>query len=812
MKYAEIISKMTLEEKAGLCSGLNFWNTKPVERLGIPSIMVTDGPHGLRKQPEGGDHVGLGGSVPATCFPPACLSAASWDRAMLRKIGESMAEEALQEKVSVILGPGTNIKRSPLCGRNFEYFSEDPYLAGEMATEFIKGVQSKGIGTSLKHFAGNNQEKRRMTIDSVIDERALNEIYLPAFEAAVKRAQPWTVMNAYNKLNGTYCAENNHLLTEILREKWGFKGIVVTDWGAENDRVAGIKAGNDLEMPSSGGINDAKIVQAVEDGKLDEKVLDECVDRLLDLIHKSQEPLKTEHKYDALSHHNIARKMAANSMVLLKNEDGVLPIEAKDDYCVIGKMAKQPRYQGAGSSIINPTKLDNAYDLLKEEYGVEPPYADGYKTETDEVDEALIAEAVEIAEKSKFVLLYIGLTDLYESEAFDREHMRLPDNQLALIEELAKVNDNIIVLLHTGSPVEMPFISSVKAVLNCYLGGQAGAGAALDIIFGKVNPSGKLPETFPINCADNPSYENFPGNHLSVEYRESIFVGYRYYDTAAVDVLFPFGYGLSYTDFEYSDIKVSSENLLDTDNLEVKFTVKNTGSVAGAEVAQIYVHQLNSTIFKANKELKGFRKVFLEPGESRELSVILDKRSFAYFNVDTDDFEVETGKYDILVGASSADIRLEKTVRVTSSKGTAPVSYRDTAPHYYGADIKGISAEEFEVILGRKVPPCDRNPGDPFDFNSTLTDLGETKNGAKIVKFVKFIANNILKGSPQDKRMMVEMTMATPLRSLILMSTGAFTEDMAELVIYMCTDSIFLGLVKFIGKLPKLLKGVKGML
>lgn len=812
LKYADLIKKMTLEEKAGMCSGLNFWNTKPVERLNIPNIMVTDGPHGLRKQPEGGDHVGLGASVPATCFPPACLSASSWDRGMLRKIGESMAEEALQEKVSVILGPGTNIKRSPLCGRNFEYFSEDPYLSGEMASNFVHGVQSKGVGTSLKHFAGNNQETRRQTIDSVIDERTLHEIYLSAFETVVKREQPWTVMNAYNRLNGTYCAENKYLLTDVLRDKWGYKGLVVTDWGAENDRVLGLKAGNELEMPASGGINDKKIVDAVEDGSLEETVLDEAVDKILDLVFRSQPVLEQEHTYDADKHHRLARSMAANSMILLKNEDNTLPLDVKSDFCLIGKMAKEPRYQGAGSSVINPTKLDNAYDLLQSEYGITPAYADGYRTDTDEIDESIIAQAVEVAKGAKTVLLYIGLTDLYESEAFDREHMRLPDNQLALIEAVSAVNDNIVVLIHTGSPVELPFTDKVKAILNCYLGGQAGAGAGLDIIFGKVNPSGKLPETFPVTYTDNPSADNFPGNQLSVEYREGIYVGYRYYDTAGVEVKFPFGFGLSYTNFEYSDIKMSSENILDTDTVDVSFTVKNVGEVAGAEVAQVYIHQQNSTIFKAEKELKGFDKIYLEPGESKTVTVNLDKRSFAYFNVNTKSFEVETGKYDILVGASSKDIRLTKTIRVTAKESIVTPNYRDTAPSYYGANIKGIGVKEFEVILGREVPPTERKAGDPFDYNSTLYDLSATKNGAKMVKFVTSIAGKVLKGTPQDKRMMIEMVLGTPLRALVLMSTGAFTEEMADLVIYMATDSIFIGLMKFIGKLPTLIKGAKNLL
>ncbi len=813
MKYEKLISQMTLEEKAGMCSGRDFWRLKGVERLGIPSIMVTDGPHGLRKQPLGGDHVGMGGSVPATCFPTACLTAASWDKAMLYKLGELIAEEALQEKVSVVLGPGTNIKRSPLCGRNFEYFSEDPYLAGKLAASYVNGVQSKGIGTSLKHYAGNNQETRRQTVDSVIDERALHEIYLTAFETAVKEAQPWTIMNAYNRLNGTYCAENKTLLTDILRKRFGFKGLVVTDWGAENNRVDGIKAGNDLEMPSSMGINDAKIVEAVKSGELDEKVLDERVDTVLDLIFKAKETLeKGDFTYDVEEHHALARKMASNSMVLLKNKDGKLPMEPDNDFVVIGNMAKKPRYQGAGSSLIVPTKLDNALDILKDEYGITPEFAQGYRSDTDETDEKLLNEALELARKGKTVVMFVGLTDMYESEAFDREHMQLPKNQLELIERVLEINNDVVIMLHCGAPVELPFADKVKAILNCYLGGQAGAGAGIDILFGKVNPSGKLPETFPEKLEDNPSYNYFPGGTKTVEYRESIYVGYRYYDTAKVPVKYPFGYGLSYTTFEFSDIKLSSENIMEDDELKVTFRVKNIGGRDGAEVCQIYVHPHSSSVFRPEKELREFTKIMLKAGEEKTVTVKLGKRAFAYYNVNTQDYEVETGKYDILVGGSSNDLPLSKTLRVTSVHNVPAPDYRETAPAYYGAKVAEVEARQFEQILGRKLPESDWGEDRVYDLNATFEDMRVFRGGRIVCNFISFVAKFVIKGSPTDKRMMTTMLLCTPIRATILMGNGALTESMGYDIISLCTGHFWKGLFKLIGKLPGAIKKAKKLL
>ena len=552
----KLISQMTLEEKASLCSGLDFWHLKGIERLGIPSIMVTDGPHGLRKQAGSSDHVGLNDSVPATCFPTASALAASWNWELVYEVGQALGEECREEKVGVILGPGANIKRSPLCGRNFEYFSEDPYLTSEMAKSHINGVQSQGIGTSLKHYAVNNQEYRRMTIDAIVDERALREIYLTGYEIAVKEAQPWTVMCAYNKVDGIYCAENETLMTDILKEEWGHQGLVVTDWGAMNDRVAGLKAGIELEMPGAPNGNDALIVAAVQSGQLEEAVLDGAVERILTLIFQVEETHSEDFTYDRQIHHDLARRVAGEGVVLLKNDAAILPLQENAKIALIGQFAKKPRYQGAGSSLMNPTQLDNLHDELTKLIGAENlEYAPGYTERGDHPDEALIQEAVEAAQSADVVVICAGLTDYHEVEGLDREHMKMPAGHDALIQRLTQVHEKIIVVLSNGSPVEMPWVDDVCAILEGYLGGQAGAGAIAEILVGCVNPSGKLAETFPVKLEDNPSYHYFPIGPSIVEYRESIYVGYRYYDTVQQDVLFPFGHGLSYTTFEYRDLQ-----------------------------------------------------------------------------------------------------------------------------------------------------------------------------------------------------------------------------------------------------------------
>ncbi|MEK4524525.1 MULTISPECIES: beta-glucosidase family protein [Paenibacillus] len=676
----ELVQRMTLEEKAGMCSGLDFWHLKGVERLGIPSIMVTDGPHGLRKQDGSADHLGLTSSVPATCFPSAAGLASSWDKELARQVGVALGEECQAEDVAVLLGPGVNIKRSPLGGRNFEYFSEDPLLSTQMATGHIQGVQSQGVGTSLKHFAVNNQEERRMSIDAVVDERTLREIYLASFEGAVKDGQPWTVMCSYNKVNGTYAGENEWLLTDILKDEWGHEGLVVSDWGAVNERADALAAGLELEMPTSGGIGERKVIDAVESGQLPLDKLDRAVERLLKLIFNAIDQKQEGATYNKDEHHQLARKVAAESMVLLKNEEGLLPLGREGEVALIGAFARKPRFQGGGSSHINPTKVDDIVEEMTQVAGegVTFSYAPGYRIEADDVDETLMHEAVRAAQSADTAVVFVGLPDRYESEGYDRAHLRLPDNHIRLIEEIAKVQSRVVVVLSNGSPVEMPWLPQVQAVLEAYLGGQAVGGAIADLLYGEVNPSGKLAETFPAKLSHNPSYLNFPGEGDRVDYREGIFVGYRYYDKKELEPLFPFGYGLSYTTFEYADLKVDRTELTDQDEVNVHVRVTNTGDRAGKEIVQLYVSDVESTVIRPVKELKAFAKVTLEPGESEVVSFALNKRSFAYYNVDMKDWHVETGEFEIQVGSSSRDIHVHTRVNVESTATFLPTYTRNS--------------------------------------------------------------------------------------------------------------------------------------
>ena len=659
-----IIREMTLEEKAGMCSGKDFWHLKGVERLGIPEVMVSDGPHGLRKQAEEADHLGLNESIKAVCFPTACATACSFDRDLLEEMGERIGDECQAEDLSVILGPAVNIKRSPLCGRNFEYFSEDPYLASQMAAAHIKGVQSKNVGTSIKHFAANNQEHRRMSCSSEIDERTLREIYLAAFETAIKEAKPDTVMCSYNRINGEFASENHWLLTEVLRDQWGFEGYVMSDWGAVNDRVKGLKAGLELEMPGSGGNTDKEIVEAVKNGELEEAVLDRAVERILNIVFKFTDNRQVG-KFDLEEDHKLAAKIAGESMVLLKNE-GVLPLPAQGKkIAFIGKFAETPRFQGGGSSHINSFKITSALEAVKEV--AEVTYAQGYDVKEDVIDQAMLDQAVETAKEADVAVIFAGLPDAFESEGYDRTHMRMPDCQNTLISEIAKVQENVVVVLHNGSPVEMPWADQVKGILEAYLCGQAVGQAEVDILFGKVNPSGKLAETIPYKLSDNPSYLNFPGDGQKVEYKEGVFVGYRYYDTKEMPVRYPFGYGLSYTTFEYSDLQLSSDKIKDTDKLKVTLKVKNTGNRAGKEIVQLYVADKTGAASRPVKELKNFVKVELQPQEEKTVEMELDKRSFAWYNTDIHDWYAASGEYEILAAASSRDIRLKKTVYVEST-------------------------------------------------------------------------------------------------------------------------------------------------
>ncbi len=788
-----LIAQMTLEEKASLCSGLNFWYLKGIKRLGIPSIMITDGPHGLRKQAGDADHIGLSESVPATCFPTTSALAATWNRDLLRQVGAALGEECRQEKVGVILGPGVNIKRSPLCGRNFEYFSEDPYLTGEMARELISGVQSQGIGTSLKHYAVNNQEYRRMTIDTIVDERALREIYLYGFEIAVREAQPWTVMCSYNKINGTYACENRYLMTEILKDQWGHNGLVVTDWGAMNERVEALVAGVELEMPGTNNGNDSLIAEAVRSGRLDQHILDSAVKRILHLIFKASEALADDYSYDSLTHHTLARRVAGEGAVLLKNDGQLLPLQAGARIALIGRFAKYPRYQGAGSSLVNPTRLDNLYAELVKLIGDENlAYAPGY-TETGEgADEALIKEALELADKADLVVICAGLTDLYEVEGVDRRHLKIPAGHEALIRRLAAAHKRVVIVLSNGSPVEMPWVNEVPAILEGYLGGQAGAGAIADILCGKVNPSGKLAETFPLKLEDCPA-RPFPGGPATVEYRESIYVGYRYYDTAGQDVLFPFGHGLSYTTFSYRDLKLQ----LDGEGVTAAFRVKNSGAVKGKEAAQIYVRDLQSTTFRPEKELKGFTKIELEPGEESEVNIKLDRRAFAFYDSGSMEWIVETGDFEIMVGSSSRDIRLKAAIHLDSTvkQVVSPAAREKFAVYYNLSKDSRFETSDFETLLGRPIPP-NRSPqkGD-YTLNTPVCELNSSFLGRLFIRVVNGQVSKMIKGIEETPTAVLLQTMVRemPLRGL-LMQGGTLSRPGLEALLLIFNGHLFKGL------------------
>jgi len=658
---------MTLEEKAAMCSGDSFFSTKGLKRFGIPSISMSDGPHGLRKQDDSADILGLNASTKATCFPPEVTLASSFDRRLIQNVGKALGVECQALGVSILLGPAINIKRSPLCGRNFEYLSEDPYLTAEMASAYIDGVQSEGVGTSLKHFAANNQEDFRLSLDVRVDERTLREIYLSGFEAAVIKSQPWTVMCAYNKVNGHYCSENKYLLSDILRDEWGFDGFVVSDWGAVAHRVKAIDAGLDLEMPPSGRQNTIKIIQAVQEGRLGIASLDKVVDRLLRIIVKAADSKKQNASWDIVKHHSIAKEAAMESMVLLKNDQKILPLKKDCDLALIGAMAKIPRYQGAGSSHVNPSVLDDIYEEIKKKTN-NITYADGYERYTDRVDESLIKEAKEAALHADTAIVFAGLTEEYESEGYDRPHMRMPENHIRLIEEVTKVQENTVVVLCNGAPVEMPWIGNVRGLIEAYLGGQAFGGAIADILFGDANPCGKLAETFPARLSHNPSHINFPGEQGHVDYKEGLFIGYRYYDTKQIAPLFPFGYGLTYTSFVYTGMSLDKTRMTDEESLQVSINIKNVGEMAGKEIVQLYVGKRDSNVIRPVKELKGFEKIYLEPGEEKTVTFSLGKRSFAYYDTTIHDWFVESGVYRVMAASSAEDIRLEESVYIESTE------------------------------------------------------------------------------------------------------------------------------------------------
>jgi beta-glucosidase len=802
-----LISQLTLEEKASLCSGLDFWHTKPIGRLGIPSIMLTDGPHGLRKQASESDHLGLNDSVPATCFPTASALAATWDRDLVFEVGQALGEECRQEQVGVILGPGANIKRTPLCGRNFEYFSEDPYLSGEMAKSHIQGVQSQGVGTSLKHYAVNNQEFRRMTINAVVDERALQEIYLSGFEIAVKGAQPWTVMCAYNRLNGTYCCEHPFLLTEMLKTKWGHAGLVVTDWGAMNERIPALKAGLELEMPGTSADNDQLIVEAVRAGELDEAVLDQAAARILKMALTAEETLAEEFTYDADAHHALARKAAGEGAVLLKNDSQTLPLEKGMKVALLGAFAKFPRYQGAGSSIINPSRLDTLYEEMVKLAGeAQIAYAPGYGLKGLAVDPALIDEALMVIEDADVVVINAGLPDPFEVEGLDRTNLRLPEAHNRLIEAVAAAHNKVVVVLSNGAPVEMPWVDDVQAVLEGYLGGQAGAGGLADILYGIVNPSGKLAETFPLRLEDTPSFAYYPGGPKVVAYRESLYVGYRFYDTVGQDVLFPFGHGLSYTTFEYSDLDLSAKTLNSDESLTLRLRVKNTGELAGKEVVQVYVHPETPTAFRPEAELKGFTKVALQPGEAKTVTLDLPPRAFALFNTAHKDWQIEAGAYEIRVGASSRDIRLREKVVATQTTPEAEIPERDQLPAYKNPSKDAdFSLEEFKALLGRPLPSNVYARNEAFDINTPIADMQRSFVARRFGKIMGKQVEGLIGDDPESANaLMIRAAMSeAPLRMLLMLGGDQMNRGMVDGLLMMINRRFFKGLVAFLRNRPK---------
>lgn len=684
------VTELTLEEKASLTSGASFWYTKPVERVGVPAIMVTDGPHGLRKQREGGDHLGIGDSVPATCFPPAVGLGSSWDVELIHRVGEALGTETSIENVGVLLGPGINIKRSPLCGRNFEYLSEDPIVSGVLGAAIVKGIQSKGVGTSLKHFAANNQENDRMRSSSDIDPRPLREIYLRGFQRVVEDAQPWTVMCSYNRINGVYASEDPWLLTQVLRDEWDFEGLVVSDWGAVNERVPGLAAGMDLEMPSSGGATDAQIVAAVKDGSLDEAVLDVAAGRVLDLVRKTTDGAgAAQGPLDVDAHHALAREAAGSSIVLLKNEGGLLPLAEDAKLAVIGEFAAKPRYQGAGSSLINPTRLDVALDEIRALAAGDVAYAQGFSNALEvAADEAaaLREEAVAAASAADVAVVFLGLPARLESEGYDREDIDLPAAQLELLEAVLAVNANTVVVLSNGGVVALPFADRVPAILEGWLLGQAGGGATADVLFGAVNPSAKLTETIPLRLEDTPAYLAFPGEFSHVRYGEGLFVGYRWYDARRMDVAFPFGHGLSYTTFAYGDAAAAVNAAGD---VEVTVAVTNTGEVSGREVVQAYTSLAGSSVQRAPRELKAFASVALEPGETREVVLTVRRKDLAYWDIRADRWIVEGGEYAIDVAASSRDIRSSVTVTIDGDALRVPLSRSSSMGEVFAHPVAG---------------------------------------------------------------------------------------------------------------------------
>ena len=793
-KYQDLIDKMSLKEKTSLISGKNFWETVDIERLGIPSAFLSDGPHGVRRQAAAADHLGLNASIPATCFPTAATMANSWDIELGEGLGKRLGQEAAVQKVNVLLGPGTNIKRNPLCGRNFEYFSEDPYLAGKMAASYIRGIQSNGISACVKHFACNNQEENRMTLDSVVDERTFREIYLTAFEIAVREGKTRSIMSAYNLINGEYANENKHLLVDILRKEWGFDGLVVTDWGGNNNGVLSLKCGNQLEMPGTPD-RPEEVIKAIELGNLKESELDDCIDVLLDVVFSTMENgvKKAPEAFDVDEHHTYAKKCAEESAVLLKNND-VLPLNKKDKVAFIGDFLYQPRYQGAGSSIVNPTKLDTTEKLLSSSELNVVGVARGFNR-YGKKSKKLYKEAIELAKKADTVVLYLGLDEVTEAEGLDRENLHLNENQLALAKDIKGLGKKVVVVLSCGSVVELPFVDDVDALLHCYLNGQAGAEAALNILKGTVNPSGKLSETYPIKYEDVASSDNFPSHKRTIEYREAYGVGYRYFEKAKVQTRFSFGYGLSYTTFEYGNLNIDKNG--------VSFDIKNTGKVAGKEIAQLYVGLKTSSVIRPVKELKGFAKVELKPGEVKNVTIAFDDKTFRYFNTLTNKWEIEKGNYDIYVGSSISDIRLTGLIELEGTGAKAPYNKKSLS-HYDAGELRNIPNEEFEQLLGRPIPdgsiPFYKKKRIIVDYNTTMCELRYARGwvGRLMGKGIPWFVRVLRKlGKRTLANTLVMGVVHQPMRGLSRFSSGGLRMSQLDGLIMVFNGRFFKGLHHF---------------
>ena len=784
MKNAEIIAKLNLEQKCALLSGAGTFTTRGYQNAGVPAITLSDGPNGVRKQAGAADHLGLNPSVPSTCFPTAATVACSWDPALGEEIGRAMGEEAAAQEVSVLLGPGLNTKRSPLCGRNFEYFSEDPYLSGKMAAAYVRGIQSEGIAACPKHFAANSQELRRMASDSVLDERTLRELYLTGFEIVVKESAPKTIMSSYNLVNGTYANENAHLLQEILRGDWGFTGAVVTDWGGSNDHALGVKNGSTLEMPAPGGDAVRELLAAVQSGKISEADVDARLDELLTLVLDTSAAVqKHSRSFDADAHHALARRAAAESTVLLQN-DGILPLAADTKVAILGDFAETPRYQGAGSSAVNSLKVDTVLENLAQSGLRVLGFAPGFDRR-GMADAAKEAEAVALAKQADVAVLFLGLDEIKESEGLDRTDMKLADNQIALLKAVQQANPNTVVVLNAGSSLETPWLTHCRAVVYGALGGQAGAGAVLDVLTGKLNPCGKLAETW-ANCyEDTPAKDNFAGAGRTVQYREGLYVGYRYHQTAGVPVAFPFGHGLSYTSFAYSDLKASADG--------VTLTVTNTGDRAGAEIVQLYVAKPDAKIFRPAQELKGFAKVPLRPGESQTVVIPLDDKAFRYWNIQTDRWEIEGGQYELRVGASCADIRLTAAVEVAGTDAPDPYAGK-TLPHYRTGSVQNVPDAEWETLLGHAIPQDTIK----IDRNMTLGELNHSRSplGWLIWAVLTALLNASYKKGKPDLNILFQYNM--PLRALAKMTGGAISMGMVDGLVMELQGFWIIGLVRII--------------